>query len=1059
MKRLKGGGIATHLAVIFLVACNLVSCTGLSTRQEGSSNTGAAALTTGGAGPAASSGVAQGTIKVPGNVPWTNTGITVEADQYIHITAEGKIEISKWSYVGRDYDFAVGPEGPYDYADNVREKKFPLPAAEAGPAPCYALIGRVGEGGEVFLAGRSSVIKAPHAGTLYLGINDFNTSDNKGNFQASVGLYKEPPKELLTWDTRSIVDAVETKPAPAAKDARVIIFYLDGLRYDVLKEMAFKGYLPNIKKYFFDNGVDVVNSFTVFPSTTFTSTACFETASFNDLTGIKSDAFLDRYFVRMKHFFTPYGPVSAARRFKNDWATELVNPANRPESLKSIFGYLKGSEISYANSALPVLYESPPLFYQDMMTNNVRYAGLHEIRHKFDKINTQYSLEEVINRKNRVMYVWLPGVDEGCHEFARGQFGPARKNLYLIDRYVGNMVDKLKKIGVFDKTYMVLYADHGHIGGKDFINQSFDIINDFFYKSIRDVDGDGVLNGDSGLGFNVRYVEHDEALHREHTDKPKEDFAAIANMGYGVAVVYLPYKSKYSRNWSKLNSYYDITHYEVYPGMRPVNIPDMLLRVDLSQTNKFPNVVSSRPIDMIIARVAPETVYIKNSKGLEALVERRPTGKGKRSFEYRYHVVTGFEQDAKGNNTYKEAVEVAEDPFGYFSSPGFVTYVKDSAQWCKGFHSSSEWLAATKNTEYPDAVVAMAHFGIWDSSIKNLEERYAPDFAVTPKRGWSFQTDARQATDHGYPLYESMRIPILICGPTIKKGVILSEPHRIVDILPTVLDIAGASYDPDQIDGKAITGIYEGAGAGKPHEELVGFYTDRGLSMEYDMPPAEMGYTIHNIDSAYDPHFLIADVVSGFDERAIRMPDDILDLLIPGAPVRPLNTSFDLVEDAYYKIPQNVFATRFAQLLGALRIRQFSVGDGVSMLIFQNYFTENNLLRAMLVVDWAQDVMGDINKLFGAPFYHFEKGLLPGKYPNRYLIDYPQVFIDKTRRAVKEVVVRAFYRGVFYGEDGVGAIGNSTKKVKPWQTPEVESPLAPVENPLLRLEKTTLEKR
>ena len=225
------------------------------------------------------------------------------------------------------------------------------------------------------------------------------------------------------------------------------------------------------------------------------------------------------------------------------------------------------------------------------------------------------------------------------------------------------------------------------------------------------------------------------------------------------------------------------------------------------------------------------------------------------------------------------------------------------------------------------------------------------------------------------------------------------------------------------------------------------------------MPPVEMGYTVHNIDSAYDPHFLIADVASGFDERAIRIPDSILDLLIPGAPVRPLNTSFDLVEDAYYKIPQNVFATRFAQLLGALRIRQFSVGDGVSMLIFQYYFTENNLLRAMLVVDWAQDVMGDINKLFGAPFYHFEKGLLPGKYPNRYLIDYPQVFIDKTRRAVKEVAIRAFYRGVFYGEDGVGAIGNSTKKVKPWQTPEMESPLAPVENPLLRLEKTTLEKR
>ncbi|MFN3467866.1 MAG: alkaline phosphatase family protein, partial [Candidatus Brocadiales bacterium] len=369
--------------------------------------------------------------------------------------------------------------------------------------------------------GRNAVIKAPQAGTLYLGINDFNTSDNKGHFLASVGLYKEPPKTLLTWDTRSTIDAGQTKPAPAVKDARVIIFYLDGVRYDVMKEMAFKGYLPNIKKYFFDNGVDVVNSFTVFPSTTFTSTACFLTGYFNDMTGIKSDVFLDRHFARVKHFFTPYGPLSAARRFKPGWAGELVDPVTRPESLKALQDHLADSEISYANSALPVLYEHPPLFYQDVMTNKVRYLGLHEIRHKFDQINTQYSLEEVIERKNRVMYVWLPGVDEGCHENARGQFGPARKNMYLIDRHIGSMIDKLKKMGVFDKTYMVLYADHGHVGGKDFINQSFDITNDFFYKSLKDVDGDGVLNGDSGLGFNVRYVEHDEILHREHIDKPK----------------------------------------------------------------------------------------------------------------------------------------------------------------------------------------------------------------------------------------------------------------------------------------------------------------------------------------------------------------------------------------------------------------------------------------------------------------------------------------------------------------------------------------------------------
>jgi predicted AlkP superfamily pyrophosphatase or phosphodiesterase len=1029
-----------HLSVVIflLVVCNLLSCTGLSSRQENPNPSGVAQPT--------------GAIKVPGNAPWTDTGIAVQADEYIHITAEGKVEISEWSIVGRDYDYEVGPEGTYDYQEKVKEENFPLAAAEAGPNPCYALIGKVGEGGEPFLVGRNCAVKSPQAGTLYLGINDFNTADNKGQFLARVNLYKELPKELLTWDTRKLISAPEPQAIPPVKDARVMIFYIDGLRYDVMKEMAFKGYLPNIKKYFIDNGVDVVNSFTVFPSTTFTSSACFLTGSFNDMTGIKSDAFLDRHFVRMKHFFTPYGPATAARRFKPGWVGEMLDPATRPESLKAIYDYMQDSEIPYANSALPVLYETPPLFYQDVMTNKVRYLGLHEVRHKFDEINTQYSLEEVIERKNRVMYVWLPGVDEKSHESPRGQFGGARKKLFLMDRHIGRMIDKLQKIGVLDKTYMVFYADHGHVGGKDFVNQAFDVINDFFYKSIKDIDGDGVLDADSGLGFNVRYVEHDEILHREHIDKPKEDFAAIGNMGYGVAAVYLPHKSKYSRNWNKFNSYYDLTHYEIYPGMRPVNILDKLLQVDLSQKNKFPHVVSSRPIDMVIVKVAADTVYLKNSKGQEALIERRATDKGKRSFEYRYRVITKFEQDTKGNNTYQEVAEPAEDLLGYFSSPGFVTHVKDSAKWCKEFHSAQEWLEATKDTEYPDAVVCMAHAVVWDSSIKNLEERYAPDFFVTPKKGWSFQTDPRLATDHGYPLYESMRIPILITGPNIKKGVVLTEPHRIIDILPTVLNMAGASYDPAKLDGKAIAGIYEGVVEGQPHEELVGFHTDRGLPIEFEEPPVEMGYTGHNIDNAYDVHFLIGDVASLFDVKATRIPDDIVDLLIPGAPIRPLNTGFDLIEDTYYKIPDNVFTKRFAQLMGALRIRQFNVSDGVNMLVFGNFFTEENFLRANLVIDWSQDVLGDINKLFGAPIYRFEKGLIPGKYFHRYVIDYPQFFMDKARRAMIESITRAFYRGVFYAEGGVAATGNAVR-AKTWQTPEIEAPLAPVEGPVLNLEK------
>ncbi|MDO8136516.1 MAG: alkaline phosphatase family protein [Candidatus Brocadiales bacterium] len=985
------------------------------------------------------SSLGPGALEIPGNNPWTKTNITVEPGQYLHIVAQGKVEITNWSYFGRDYDYTVGPEGTYNFSEKVKEAPFPLAAAEAGPAPCYALIGKIREDGEPFLVGQDSVINVEKGGELFLGINDFDVKDNTGKFYSKVDIYKQEPTDLMPRDTRKIEDVKEAEVSPV-DDARVLIIYLDGINYEALKEMAYKGYLPNIKKYFVDGGTEIANAFTVFPSTTFTSTAAFLTASFTDRTGIKSDAFLDRRAMRMKHFFHPYGPAGAARRMKPGVIGDMVDPTARAEALDSIYDYVTKSEMRFSTTVLPVLFDHPPTFYNELLANNIRYLGAHQVRHKFDRINAKFAIEEVIKKDNRVMYVWLPGVDERSHESPRGQWGGARKPLYNIDRHIGDMIKKLEKEGILEKTYMVLYSDHGHVGGKEFINQSFDITHDFFYKSIRDMDGDRIPDSDSGLGFNIRFVEHDQAFHREHLDKDEGDFMAVGNMGYGVAVAYLPYKSKYSRNWTRPNSYYDLTHYEIYPGMQPVNILDRLLKVDYSDSNLFPYIVSPRPIDMVMVRVAKDTTLIINSQGLQALIERRPTGTGKRDFEYRYHVVTNFEQDQEGKNSFQEVENPTEDPLGYLSSPDFVKYTKDAPEWLKNFHPGNEWLEATKNTRYPDSVVALAHFTAWDDSIKELEDRYGPDFGVVPKKGWSFQTDARLASDHGYPFYESMHIPLFITGPNIKKGTIVTNAHRLIDIVPTVLDMVGAEYNKDALDGKSITGIYEGGEEGEVevgHEEIVGFYTDRGIPIEMKAPPEELGFNLHDIDNPYDIHFIAADIATLFDQQAFRITDDILDLFIPGASVRPFRTAIDKGTDLFHSMPDNIFEKRFAQLMAALRIKQFDVVDGVSMIAFGNFFTESNFLRANLVIDWTQDIMGDFNKLLGAPLFKFEKGLIPGKYFHRYAIDYPQYLLDRLRKSIIEVVYRVFYRGIFHMEDGISATGNAFK-TKTWQTAEIE---------------------
>lgn len=997
-------------------------------------------------------------IQVPATQAWTKTDIVVQPDQFIHIVAQGKIEIDKWNFFGRDYDYVVGPEGTYNFSDKVRREPFPLAAAEAGPAPCYALIGKIGEDGEPFLIGRETVVRAARAGNLYFGINDFNVEDNRGNFYAKAELYQKLPRELVTRDTRKIEEGKGEQGTPV-EDARVVIFYLDGIDYEVLMEMAYKGYLPNIKKHFIDGGINFPYTFTVFPSTTWTSTACTLAGSFNDRTGIKSDAFLDKRAGKIKHFFHPYGPITAARRMKPGFVGHIVDEKPRVEILPTVFDIMERKGLKMYSTVLPVLFDHPPTFYNDVMTKNVRILGTHQIKNKFDKLNSQFAIHHVIKQENLIMYVWLPGVDARSHETPRGQWGASRKEFYLIDRHIGEIIDKLKVEGIYDRTYMILYSDHGHMGGKDFINQAFDITHDFFYKSIIDKNGDGELDEDSGLGFNVRFVQHDESLHREHIDRSKLDFMAVGNMGYGAAVIYLPYKHKYSRNFNQRNSYYDLTHYQVHPTMKPVNILERLFKVDYSERNKFPDVVASKPVDLVIVPVAKDTTLVINSQGLQALIERRPTGKGNRDFEYRYRIITDFEQDEHGNNTFNvvettppvppaegqgTTMVVPEDPLHYTITPSFMKYIHNDLTWLNEFHSGQEWLEATKESEYPDAVVQFAHFTAWDESIKSIEERFAPDFAVTPKKGWNFQTDPRQATDHGYPLFDSMRIPLFITGPNIKKGVVNTTPHRVVDIIPTALRMVGVEYNEDDFDGRAIADIYEEEveeGPGFVRDEIVEFYTDTGLAMEYEAPEIpELGATMHDIDNPYDLHYLAADIATTFDQRAFRITDSILDLFIPGPPVRPFDTAIGEIAKGFKAgDPDNIIVRRTTQFFEALRIRQFDVTDGISMLLFGFFFTQENFWRANLIIDWTQDVMGDFNRLLGYPFFHGEKGLIPGtKYLN-YVIDYPQLFLQRTVKIVLEAFTRLGYRAIFGIEDGLSAFHNATIK-KTWQTPEVIGP-------------------
>jgi hypothetical protein len=132
-------------------------------------------------------------VTVPGNVPWTDTGMDVEGNQEMVFKAEGKMSLQTGNP-----EAECSPDG-YD----LRTIQQPVPEKNLG-----ALIGKVvisvtvtvdektgeekkQEVAEIFFIGSENRLEMPAKGRLYLGINENVVGDNAGEFRVTVTTAKK----------------------------------------------------------------------------------------------------------------------------------------------------------------------------------------------------------------------------------------------------------------------------------------------------------------------------------------------------------------------------------------------------------------------------------------------------------------------------------------------------------------------------------------------------------------------------------------------------------------------------------------------------------------------------------------------------------------------------------------------------------------------------------------------------------------------------------------------------------------------------------------------------
>jgi arylsulfatase A-like enzyme len=53
-----------------------------------------------------------------------------------------------------------------------------------------------------------------------------------------------------------------------------------------------------------------------------------------------------------------------------------------------------------------------------------------------------------------------------------------------------------------------------------------------------------------------------------------------------------------------------------------------------------------------------------------------------------------------------------------------------------------------------------------------------------------------------------MRMTWMVSGPNVRRGAVIDRPCRGVDLLPTILEMAGVPFVPDEMDGRPLRQIY-----------------------------------------------------------------------------------------------------------------------------------------------------------------------------------------------------------------------------------------------------------
>ena len=129
-------------------------------------------------------GGAEGTVTVSATTAWNSTGLNVRTGEYLRFGVSGEIRFG----TGPN-DTATADGNPAGKVNTSFLRRLPIASVPVGH-----LIGRVGNGTPFSIGSAPQPVRMPANGTLMLGVNDVDFTDNSGAFRVVVTRGQAPSR-------------------------------------------------------------------------------------------------------------------------------------------------------------------------------------------------------------------------------------------------------------------------------------------------------------------------------------------------------------------------------------------------------------------------------------------------------------------------------------------------------------------------------------------------------------------------------------------------------------------------------------------------------------------------------------------------------------------------------------------------------------------------------------------------------------------------------------------------------------------------------------------------